>query len=362
MNRMRNWLKVLLIFLNLLSAVGLIVSAYAGMVDPAVTPVAGLLAMTFVIWICFSVGCLVMDLFLFRKLAWLQVVALCVCYGPIRTFCPINFNRDLSPEESSRSFRIMNYNVEGFFDEQARIHNADNRTMRYIIDSDADIVCLQECYEFKAIDRYGLQQAQIDSMLGKYPYHEVNRGGQAIFSKYPYVRIELPETGFDNGLFDAYTMSVDGHTLTIFNVHLQSIALTADDKRLYVDLTRNPSEDGLKQAKTQLLSKLCYGFKQRAVQARMIKKYIETIGGDIIVCGDFNDIPDCYAIRTIESTGLRDAYAEAGLGPAITYHADRFYFRIDHSLYRGSFQARKCVCGHVDSSDHYPLITTYLWN
>ena len=149
--------------------------------------------------------------------------------------------------------------------------------------------------------------------------------------------------------------------MTLFNVHLQSIALTPDDRQLYMSLTRKPSEERLKQAKSQLLSKLCYGFKQRTVQAQILKEYIDTIGGNMIVCGDFNDVPGCYAIRTLEKAGLRDAYADAAFGPSITYHASRFYFRIDHSLYRGNFEAVKCERGYVDSSDHYPLITTYLW-
>ena len=359
---MRGCFKIIMTILNMFLAIGLIVSAYSGLVNPDKMPLAGVLALTFVIWLCLAILALVADLIVCRKLAWIQVVALCVCYGPIHTFCPINIRKTLTPEEHKRSFTVMNYNVEGFYDDQAVNKNIPNRTVQFIIDTDADIVCLQECDNFSPREEYGLGQEQIDSLLRLYPYHELSPGSQVLLSKYPFIRIDLPVTEFDHGVAYGYTLAVDGRTLTIFNVHLQSLSLTDDDRRLYVNLTRKISENRLKQAKTQLISKLCYSFQQRAIQARTIKGYIDTIGGNVIVCGDFNDIPNCYAIRTLEEAGMHDAYAEAGLGPSITYHTDRFYFRIDHSLYRGHLEAVRCERGNVSSSDHYPLTTTYLWN
>ncbi len=364
MKYMGKWLRTLFMIMNVLSAAGLIISAYAGMVNPGAAPVAGLAAMTFVIWVCLSLLLLIADLFLFRKQCFIQVVALLACCGPLHTYCPLNLPPgELTGPDKKNSFTVLNYNVEGLCDVASDRNGGYNRTLHYILESGADMACLQECYEFRPLERYGVQQSQIDSMITKYPYYEVNDMGQAIFSKYPFVKIALPVTSFDEGKgdFEAYTIAIDSRTITLFNVHLQSIALTPDDRQLYMSLTRKPSEERLKQAKSQLLSKLCYGFKQRTVQAHILKEYIDTIGGNMIVCGDFNDVPGCYAIRTLEKTGLRDSYADAAFGPSITYHANRFYFRIDHSLYRGNFEAVKCERGYVDSSDHYPLITTYLW-
>ncbi|MDE5650801.1 MAG: hypothetical protein K2I35_07320, partial [Duncaniella sp.] len=68
----------------------------------------------------------------------------------------------------------------------------------------------------------------------------------------------------------------------------------------------------------------------------------------------------CYAIRTIMGDDLRDAYAECAFGPAITYHGNRFYFRIDHILYDGNIEAVKLQLDKVPSSDHYPLFATFL--
>ena len=64
---------------------------------------------------------------------------------------------------------------------------------------------------------------------------------------------------------------------------------------------------------------------------------------------------------TTESMGFRDAYNELGLGPGITYHANRFWFRIDHILYKGNMEARWLVRQRHKSSDHYPLVTRFVW-
>lgn len=114
--------------------------------------------------------------------------------------------------------------------------------------------------------------------------------------------------------------------------------------------------------KSQLLSKLAEAFKIRAQQARAVRNVVDSIGGPFIVAGDFNDIPDCFAVRTIRGKDMHDAYADAAFGPAITYHGDRFYFRIDQVLYRGPFQAVGIERGSINSSDHNPLLTTFLFD
>lgn len=82
----------------------------------------------------------------------------------------------------------------------------------------------------------------------------------------------------------------------------------------------------------------------------------------MVLCGDFNDVPGCYAVRALEKCGMHDAYAQTALGPTITYNLNRFYFRIDQTLYKGDFKAVSVERGALDSSDHHPLLTTYVWD
>ena len=166
----------------------------------------------------------------------------------------------------------------------------------------------------------------------------------------------------DKGDIAAYKMTVEGHPLTVFNVHLQSIGLTVSDKELFLELTDVSTDKSLGRMRSQLITKLYDAYRQRADQARRLCDLVGNAGENVILCGDFNDIQGCYAVRLLEKAGLHDAYAEAACGPAITYSANRFYFRIDQVLYKGDFRPVSVVRGNVRSSDHYPLLTTYVWN
>ncbi|MBP3535598.1 MAG: endonuclease/exonuclease/phosphatase family protein, partial [Muribaculaceae bacterium] len=116
------------------------------------------------------------------------------------------------------------------------------------------------------------------------------------------------------------------------------------------------------RVRKQLIDKLYGAFSHRAWQAKMLRSYIEQLGGDAIVCGDFNDIPGCRTIHILEQIGMKDAYSELATGPTITFNAPHFYFRIDHVLWRGNFRAVDIERGNVASSDHYPLLTTFVWD
>lgn len=59
---------------------------------------------------------------------------------------------------------------------------------------------------------------------------------------------------------------------------------------------------------------------------------------------------------------MKDAYVECGFGPLITYHANRFYFKIDQIFYSGNMlDAVKIKCVKNPSSDHYPLLVDFVW-
>ena len=164
-----------------------------------------------------------------------------------------------------------------------------------------------------------------------------------------------------------FKINVKGCDIHLMDVHLKSIGLTPEDKELYketLDLPENKSElkRELKEVKSQLLTKLADAFRTRTFQAREVRKVVDSIGGPFIVAGDFNDIPDCYAVRTIRGKDMHDAYADAAFGPTITYHGDKFYFRIDQVLYKGPFKAVDIERGDIASSDHNPLLTTFLFD
>lgn len=357
--------KILLgigLFFNLLFAALMLMCGYSGNVNPDTFAFAGILNMSFPIWVILSMAMLLLDLLFKRKLAFIPIVAMVLSWGPISTFSPLNVTSvKLSGAEQKLAFKVLTYNVLDFIDNQNIYPNGQNRTISYILSTDADVVCLQECEYLSPMEQYHVTASQIDSLKQRYPYYHIGTSGQSILSKYPITPINLGITSEDSRDIAAYLVEVSNRLITIYNVHLRSIGFTGDDKQLYRNLTSLDADHNLSQIRPQLISKLNEAARHRARQARLLKAHIEKNGGNVIVCGDFNDTPGCYAIRTISGDRMKDAYSENAFGPTITYNANRFYFRIDHVLYQGAFDAIYIKRNNLKSSDHYALLTTFLW-
>ena len=350
--------------LNIACGLCTLLAGYGGYINPDKFALAQLANMTFPGWIVLTLILLAVNLFIRKKLAWLSVIVLVACIGPILTISPLNFtSRSLSPDDESRTFTLLTYNVYNFRDNQGVNPEWGNRTLSYILSTDADIVCLQESSNLNGVGK----KAQRDSINSRYPYRLYsNRSGEVLLSKYHATEVDTPQPDWGSGSFCAYEVEVEGHEVTVVNCHLQSIGLTDDDKELYRELTdkelRNPSRSELSKVKNGIVTKLLAAFRIRAQQARYIKEFLATRKGNVILVGDFNDVPGSYAYRTIKSDGLKDAYSECAFGPTVTYNDNRFYFRIDQMLYRGDLEAVRIKRGDLRSSDHYPLFATFLWD
>lgn len=350
--------------LNIACGLCTLLAGYGGYINPDKFALAQLANMTFPGWIVLTLILLAVNLFIRKKLAWLSVAVLVACIGPILTISPLNFtSRSLSPDDESRTFTLLTYNVYNFRDNQGVNPEWGNRTLSYILSTEADIVCLQESSNLNGVGK----KAQRDSINSRYPYRLYsNRSGEVLLSKYHATEIDTPQPDWGSGSFCAYNVEVEGHEVTVVNCHLQSIGLTDDDKELYRELTdkelRNPSRSELSKVKNGIVTKLLAAFRIRAQQAHYINEFLATRKGNVILVGDFNDVPGSYAYRTIKSDGLKDAYSECAFGPTVTYNDNRFYFRIDQMLYRGDLEAVRIKRGDLRSSDHYPLLATFLWN
>lgn len=353
--------KLLAVPVNVALAVSLVFSAYGGTIDPLRTPIGALAAMLFPLLLLVTLIATVANALFFRRLALLNILSVIVCWGPVVTFCPLNFFRPSVSEISGSTdkvIKVMTYNVYGFIDYTHHDEMAQdgNSTLRCILDNDADIVLCQEAYSVSPSQIWYSTTQQRDSLRTNYPYIHVDDRGMAIFSKYPFERIPLAYT--DRWQYDVcrYKVNVDGVEINLFNLHLQSIGLTASDKELFRRITDGEAQGEMQEIRHDLLSKLSSAFRNRARQAHVIREFVDSVTGPVLLCGDFNDIPGCYAARVIAGDDMTDAYRAAALGPAITYHADRFYFRIDQMMTRGDIIPLRVWREIHPSSDHYPLL------
>ena len=355
------FVRVVLVIFNILLAIGLIASSYAGAVNPDVQPVASLIAMTLPLWLISTLIFIVIDILVWWPTACFTALVFIICLPPILEYCPMHILSPKAPD-GEPTFTIMTYNTYGLVNQHNEYPGDINQTINYILNSDADIICLQETPSLAPDRNTHITPEQVDSLHKLYPYVFKAGRNQNVLSKFP---LEPVSTGFvpqEAGTFDmaCYRATIHGRKVTIFNVHMRSFWLVYDERELYLNLTKG-NEESIKLIREKLISKITRAAVFRARETKELIGYIRRFGGpDVIVCGDFNDIPGCYSLRLLErKSDLHSVASDVGFGPMITYNADRFYFRIDHILYRGGFKPLNIRRGNISASDHYPLTATF---
>ena len=356
MNIIRNILIGLTLAINIMIAGATIFAAYAGHINPESMTIAPIACMLFPIVLIANIIMIPFSFFIKRWFSLIPLVVIAICIGPILNYCPLNFfTENNHKKQNDKAFTLLSYNAYNFRPlDNIYPSDSTNATLSYIIHTDADIVCLQECEYLSPLKALHVYRPQVDSLKKQYPHRIIGAdNGESILSKFPVKKI------FSNGYYSHFQVDINNSTLDIIDVHLRSLRLTNEEKKQYSELSDLGGENS--KAK-DIAKKVAAAAKNRARQARKLRQYIDSIDSkNIIVCGDFNDVPNCYAINTI-CKGFDDAYADCGFGPMITYHGDKIYFRIDHIFYDGDFESASITRGNIDRSDHYPLIATFHWD
>lgn len=98
----------------------------------------------------------------------------------------------------------------------------------------------------------------------------------------------------------------------------------------------------------------------RLEEARLLARMVQETTGPVLLAGDLNAPSSSLVCRELESAGLRDAWAQAGLGWGYTYGDDtkvrHAYVRIDHIMTSREFRVASVSVGDTGGSDHRPFI------
>ena len=359
--------RIFVTIISSLTALFLLLGAYGGYIDPRSWSFPSLVVLGFPIVAVVALVLLALCLLLRNNRAATTIgVALLVSFPAIKQNMPLSWSS--TPDDKSKAFTVLTWNVIGF---ETMTQGAQQTTMQHILDVDADVVVLQESsldgndfMEYPNVKKYASE------VIAKYPYRSNSRGDVAIMSKVPFELV--PDNTMRNRLDSTvphtygriFDMKIKEHYLRIIGLHMQSIGLSSEDKQLFKDVVRGKeyvdSKAQAQKVKHSLIDKLISAFKRRAGEAQAVHAIIEKSPRNLIVCGDFNDVPGSYSYRTVRGD-MSDAYVDCGTWPVNTYNRNGFYFRIDHMFYRGQMDAVSSRIEKVGESDHYPIVTTFEW-
>uniref|UniRef100_A0AB33IRN4 Endonuclease/exonuclease/phosphatase family protein n=1 Tax=Prevotella sp. GTC17253 TaxID=3236793 RepID=A0AB33IRN4_9BACT len=340
---------------NIATIIVMLLVGFSDRLNPVDHPVLASAGLVFPVLLVINLGFTFFWVVFRLRMVLIPLAGFLLCYAPIRTYCPFNV-RETAPEDA---IKVLSYNVLSFCGWETQ-PGEDNAILEYIVEQNADIVCLQEAMPS------GISQQRVEEKLKPlYQYCDTavkGRGGDciALYSKYPIISRQRIHYASPGNLSMAYEVKINDDTVVVVNNHLETTGLSMEDKANFKQMVKGNVE--AREAKTEskrLIDKLGEAAKKRGPQAEAVARFIsEHKGRSIIVCGDFNDNPISYTRRTI-ARNLTDCYVESGLGPGISYHHSGFFVRIDNIMCSDDWTPYGCrVDNSIKNSDHYPI---YCW-
>lgn len=305
-----------------------------------------------------------------RSRWWMIICLLVIALGfqQIKVAFGFNFFSRFETERTAGTLRVMQWNVHSWNLKvplrSTRFSRFDFRWMMEVIeDYNPDILCLEEFFESRDTGELPSATRSLEAIGYTYHYfiypvykYQDAYEGVAIFSRYP-IRESGEVKTADHTNTDplAYTdIEVDGQRIRIIALHLQSVQFEGDQYRQISNLKRGKGAD-VAESRT-IVSKLKRGFQRRHVQALSVNKQIEESPYPVIVCGDFNDVPNSGTYFTI-TQNLQDAFLKKGSFIGRTFRFISPTLRIDYILpEKDDFTVVGAKVIHAPYSDHYPVV------
>lgn len=318
------------------------------MLEPSVHPRAAQAGLLFPVFLGLDTAFIFIWLITSWKWVALPLAGMLFCCSYIRDYCPLN----MTGETPDSTLKVLSYNVCTL----AKVDTLQfdgSVTAGYIENSDADIICLQECQTTCSTGKELL--AKMDS-LG---YETRIYGSKVTFSKLHFVgKAVFRSTGKKGNGFVAYRVTDGRDTLLLVNMHLQSNGLSHQEKSEYKDAIKGNDRHMLEDSGRLMLSHLSGSASKREQQTDSLCTFFsEHKQEKIIVCGDMNDTPISYSYQRFAKV-LDSAFRQSGNGIGISYNQKGFPVRIDHIFVS---EALESFATHIDasvtSSDHYPILT-----
>jgi endonuclease/exonuclease/phosphatase family metal-dependent hydrolase len=327
-----------------------------------------LLGLVFPALLILMIGFLVFWTLVRSRWALLPLVLLIFGWFHINAFYAFNLSHKFEDSKRKDAIRILTWNVH-YFDQMYRPNQQQQSQREPIINflkqQDADIICLQEFFESDKPQYV----ANIEFMKKELnmPYHyfvddyrqvkKVYEVGPVVFSRFPILetgRHEYVHTSLKavESLISA-DLLVNGDTIRVYTTHLQSVLFRKKELR---DLEKIKNvEDSLLVASRSIIKKLKQAYAFRGGQAQLVRKELDACPHPLLICGDFNDVPNSYTYFHIKGA-LQDAFLQRGFGIGRTYTSLSPTLRIDYMLASMDFQVLQCKKVELPYSDHYPVI------
>lgn len=358
--------KLALIWFNIGIAVFFLLGCYGSIFDPLQYWFIGFFALASFYLFLILIAFLLFWLFIKPRFILISIITILLAWGPLKHLVKIRLSEDFKTEKQPAAIRTMSWNVEHFDILEHKSHPERKLEMLEMINNyQPDVTCFQEMVGSDSLSSAINYIPDFLSRLAMKDYHySYNRKldfdgkhhfGIITFSKYPIINKQtcsFPPNDY-NSIFQYTDIVKDQDTFRVFNVHLQSLKLSGDNLK-YIEDPSIKDESDLKKSKN-IIFKFKTGFLKRRLQSDRIKQEIIKSPYPVIICGDFNDVPNSYAYNRI-GKGLQNAFAVKGTGIGRTFYGISPTLRIDNIFADKRFNITQYIRIKKKLSDHFPII------
>lgn len=362
--------KRFFIYTNIILALAWLVGAYGGRFSSALSWVIGFFILAAPFFLAGLVLYIVFWLIARPRYMAISFAAIILGWVPLKHLVGLRLPSDLPLNKDVNSIRVMSWNVEHFQILNHKLHPEYKQQMLTLINQYApDVACFQEMVGSDSVPKAINYLPVIrDRLQMPYFFHSFNpkldfdanhHFGIITFSKLPIINqhtISYAPHDY-NSIFQYIDVVKGKDTMRIFNLHLQSLRFSEDNIQ-YIEDPDFSDKKGLKESKS-VIAKMKRGFEKRMLQSIRIQKEIAKSPYPVIVCGDFNDVPNSIAYNNIGS-GLKNSFAEKGVGIGRTFTSVSPTLRIDNIFFSPKLSIQNFGRIKKRLSDHYPLVADFI--
>ena len=330
-----------------------------------------LIALVFPVLVVTQIGFLFFWLIAKRKLTLIPFITIVLCWPFVRSL----FSLKKNSSNTASAFTTASWNVH-LFDFYENNGNLDRPMIQSAVNLNADVLAVQELV-FSIDSSSDISFQKVKKKLG-YPYgvagndrrfgvhtHPGKRTERyfafsiALFSKHPILQWQKIQPLREyNHTFIWADIKIANDTIRFFNVHLQSMHFAKKDYD-FIETIDNSGIGEVKEGSRSLLSKIKAANIVRSIQINAVKEEIVKSPHPVVLCGDFNDVPNSYAYQTINNI-LDDAFIESGYGAGRTFLKLSPTLRIDYIFHDKKLKPVYFKTIQKTKSDHRPVKASFL--
>ena len=364
---LRRFTKRILIIINIVIAIFFLLGCYNSWLNQKYFWFVGFFTLASFYLALLLVGFILCWLFTKPRLMLISIISMLLAWAPLKHLFKFRLQATFTMQKQRADIRVMSWNVEHFDILEHKKHPEVKKEMINLINQyQPDIACFQEMVGSDSVPAAINYIPDFMTRMNMADYHysynykidfdNDHHFGIITFSKYPIINkqtVSYPPHDY-NSIFQYIDILKGSDTFRVFNIHLQSLKFS-DRNLQYIDDPTLKNEADIENSKN-IVSKFKKGFLKREIQSNRIKAEMDKSPYPVIVCGDFNDVPNSYAYNTI-GKGLKNSFAEMGTGIGRTFYGISPTLRIDNIFADDRFTIDQFVRIKKKLSDHFPLIS-----